>query len=132
MLAGKEMIEPNYVSKAKVTRVIDGDTVVVTISPGFKLAHVDYKMRLHGIDTAEMNASDKSLRELAVKARMHVTNSILDREVLVKSVKNTLGADLIDSFGRWLAVIFYVNDAGEQVNLNEELLSLGLATVWTK
>ncbi len=125
-------IAPNYVSKAFVRRVIDGDTIVVDISPAFQMILANRTMRLHGIDTMEMSADSGLLREMARKAKEHVYNAVTNRDILIKSVKNTRASELIDSFGRYLAVVYYTNAAGEQVNLNEELLALGLAQKWGK
>lgn len=131
------MIEPNYVMKGFCTRVIDGDTVVLSVSPAFKLIFQDYKFRLHGIDTPELNSKDPFQREQAQKAKDFVRVAIEGKDILVKSIRNSKGAESIDSFGRYLVEILYiefVNVGGimipTQRNLNDELLSRGLATVW--
>ncbi len=123
------MIQPNYTFQAKVTRVIDGDSVVMTVSPAFKIQLVDYKFRLYGIDAPEMNSTDEQDRTLARAAKFFVIENTLDKNVIVKTVKNTLGADKIDSFGRYLVIIYFQVGAG-QVNLNDELVRLGMAKEW--
>lgn len=123
------MIQPNYVMKATVIRVIDGDTVCLSVSPAFNFYFHGYKFRLHGIDTPEKNSTDPDKRALAMKATEYVKNAIESKPILVQFIKTKGGADLIDSFGRYLAVIFYTEN-GEQRNLNDELLALGLATKW--
>lgn len=120
-------IGPNYTFNGTVTRVIDGDTVVMTVSPAFKIQLVDYKFRLYGIDTCELNAKDEELRKKAVEAKHYVQKCIEGKDVVVKTYKNSKGAELIDSFGRYLAEIYYTDDVGKQINLNQELLDLGLA-----
>lgn len=121
------MISPNYVMNARCLNVVDGDTVDLTVSPAFKIELVNYRFRLYGIDTSELNAKDEAVRAKAVQARDHVVQAVLGRTCLVQTVKNTLGADKIDSFGRYLAVLYYWNKDGEQVDLNQELVQMGLA-----
>lgn len=125
------MIEPNYVMKCFVDRVIDGDTVVLRVSPAFKIVLMDYKFRLYGIDTAELNSKDEAQRELAKKAKDHVIAAILGKEVIIQAIRTKQSYEMIDSFGRYLVVVYY-DKKGEQVNLNEELVAMGLAKVWEK
>lgn len=124
---GVRMLQPNYVMQAQVTRVIDGDTLVVNVSPAFKLQFVDYKIRLHGVDTPELNSTDPLVRQKAVDAKMFVRMTVEGKEVLLQTVKRKSGGDTIDSFGRYLAIIYYIGFDGQQKNLNEELLALGFA-----
>ena len=43
-------------------------------------------------------------------------------EIIIKTEKDKSG-----KYGRWLAIVYYKNFDGEWINLNEELLSNGLA-----
>lgn len=123
------MIEPNYVMKGFVERVIDGDSVIMTVSPAFKIYLKNYKFRFYGIDTAELNSKDPGERDLAKQAKTHVVSAIEGKDVIIKTIKNTKGAELIDSFGRYLVIIYYMKDE-IQIDLNFELLELGLAKAW--
>ena len=49
-----------YEYHAKVTEVIDGDTVVIDIDLGFDVVFINQKVRLLGIDTPESRTSDKT------------------------------------------------------------------------
>ena len=49
----------NYEYNAKVTKVIDGDTVEVDIDLGFNTILANQSVRLLGIDTPESRTSDK-------------------------------------------------------------------------
>lgn len=124
-------IEPNYVMNAFVTRVIDGDTVVMNIDPAFEVSFNNRKVRLYGIDTAELNSTDPVMRDLAQKARDLVKARVEGKRVIVRSVKNSSGADKIDSFGRYLFDVFYDEIQADgtiiQKSLNQELVDLGLA-----
>jgi len=62
-----------------------------------------------GVDTPEMNHPDTALRALAVKAKGYTP------------------MDRADKYGRWLAVIHIRDSAGIWLDLNAELLRLGIA-----
>ena len=60
-----------YTYKAKVTRVVDGDTVDALIDLGFD-THVKKRIRLWGMDAWESRTRDKEekVKGLAAKARL--------------------------------------------------------------
>ena len=60
-----------YTYKAKIIRVIDGDTVDALIDIGFHV-HVKKRIRLYGINAPESRTRDKEekVRGLAAKARL--------------------------------------------------------------
>ena len=49
-----------YEYHAKVTEVVDGDTVVIDIDLGFDVVFIKQKVRLLGVDTPESRTSDKT------------------------------------------------------------------------
>ena len=105
-----------YTYKAVLKNVVDGDTVDVTIDLGFSIYHT-IRVRLAGIDTAEINSPILEERELAKKAKMYVM-AFLGKEVVI----NTIGKD---KYGRYLAYI----TCGE-VDINNELYNEGLAKLY--
>ena len=107
--------------KAKVVNVVDGDTLDVETDLGFRISFLQ-RNRLYGVDTPEMNDPDPSIREKAVKSRAFVQDSVGGKEVVLNS-----RIDRADKYGRWLAVINFKDAAGTWVDLNAELLRLGLA-----
>ena len=106
-----------YFYKAKIIKVIDGDTVDAIIDVGFR-QFTTQRLRLLGIDTPELNDKDITLREKAKEAKTYLENLILNKDVIVNTFKS-------DSFGRWLGVI-YLNDE----NINERLITEGYALRW--
>ena len=48
-----------YEYHARVTQVVDGDTIVVDIDLGFNVVLSDQSVRLLGVDTPESRTSDK-------------------------------------------------------------------------
>lgn len=98
-----EEVDRNFLN-GKITRVSDGDTVILTDEKG-----VRKKIRLDGIDAPEVG------QEYGDVATEFVKNNILNKEVRVEVIG-------IDKYDRVLGVI-YVGD----MNINEALLSNGLA-----
>ena len=54
--------------KAKITRVIDGDTVDAMIDLGFSV-HRKIRIRLHGINTPESRTKDLEEKERGLQAK---------------------------------------------------------------
>lgn len=88
----------------KVTRVSDGDTVILTDSKKNKT-----KVRLDGIDAPEIG------QEYGDESKEFVEKLILNKNVKVKVIG-------VDKYKRTLGVIYLDN-----LNINEELLANGLA-----
>lgn len=88
----------------KVTRVSDGDTVILIDSKGKKK-----KIRLDGIDAPEIG------QEYGDESKVFVEKLVLNKKVKVKVIG-------IDKYDRVLGIV-YSND----LNVNEELLANGLA-----
>jgi endonuclease YncB( thermonuclease family) len=65
-------------------------------------------------------------KEMAKKATKYVTEKILNKDVYVESYKFANG-----DFGRYLGIIYYQQGDG-WINLNQELLDIGLAKVYFK
>lgn len=117
-------MEPAYVYAGRCLRVVDGDTIDAVIDVGFHLT-ATLRLRLHGIDTPELTSKDPATRAAAVAARTFVAEQLgtvtTGFPLRLETRKDP------DSFGRWLAVVWYPVD-GTLVNLNQQLLNLGLAT----
>jgi micrococcal nuclease len=107
------MINP-YIYKARITNVVDGDTVDAVIDVGFKMTTTQ-RLRLAGIDTAELTSKDPVERASAQEAKLFLIQELLNKDVIIKTEK-------ADAFGRYLATI-YLSD----VNVNETMLAKNLA-----
>ncbi len=106
-------------------RVLDGDTIEVEIDLGFEVT-ITQTLRLVGIDTPEIHATNAGVRELAMKAKDHVFKALSDgHPLVVRTIKAGRGG--LDKYGRYLASVFYAGADGLLVNLNDELVALGLA-----
>ena len=87
--------------KAKITRVIDGDTVDAMIDLGFSV-HRKIRIRLHGINTPESRTKDLEEKERGLQAKNRLIGILeeYDYEVNLKSYG-------IGKFGRCLGELFY-------------------------
>jgi|TARA_R110001592_G_scaffold116235_1_gene317464 micrococcal nuclease len=109
-----------YEYKAKVTRVVDGDTVDLLIDVGFNI-HIKERARLYGIDAPESRTRDleEKKRGLASKARLiEILESFGDTIVVKTSIDK-------GKYGRLLAEL--LSQDGDQ-NANQMLISEGHAT----
>lgn len=106
-------MEP-YVYRAKVEKVIDGDTIEVTIDVGFYLS-TKRRLRLLRVNTAELHAAEGDVRAKAKTAKERMAELLTGRDVLIRTEKS-------DSFGRFLAEVWL-----DQLNVNDWLLAQGLA-----
>ena len=119
------MLAPSYVYRAWITEVIDGDTFEAMVDPGFHLT-IKLRLRLARVNTPELHAKDAAVRTKAVEASQFVRDHIDGAEVVIVTTK-------ADAFGRYLAEVWYFPHADEgQVNLSDQLLSLGLAVPYER
>ena len=105
-----------YEYRAKLIRVIDGDTVDAKIDLGFDV-WVKKRIRLHGIDTPETRTKDLEEKKAGFAA-MERVKSLMEEcggEFILKSHG-------IGKYGRCIGTL-YINDN----NINELLLSEGHA-----
>ena len=87
-----------YKYKAFVNRVIDGDTIDVTIDLGFKVFRKE-RLRLYGIDTPETRTRDKKEKVAGLKAKKWLKDAIEKRHIYVITHKQ-------GKFGRYLVEIY--------------------------
>lgn len=120
-------MEDQYVRKAKIINVVDGDTVDAIVDLGYYI-NITVRFRFLNIDTPEIRSKDN---KKALEAKQYVIDKLLNKEVYIQSFKS-------DSFGRWLCYIWYnendecINLNDECINLNDSLVILGYAKVYEK
>tara|TARA_Y100001951_G_C11203833_1_gene218719 strand:- start:42 stop:377 length:336 start_codon:yes stop_codon:yes gene_type:complete len=100
--------------KAKVKRVVDGDTLDVEIDLGFHLT-LSERIRLIGVDTPETRTSDPVEKANGLKSKEFVTGFCRDGNVVLQ-------VHGFGKFGRPLADLYV-----DGVCLNERLVDLGYA-----
>jgi len=114
-----------YTYKARLDRVVDGDTVDLVIDLGFDIHH-RVRCRLFGIDTPEVRTKDLHEKELGMAAKAYVIDWFdLNKECYVETIKDRTG-----KYGRLLAKIYA--DETMQISLNEQLVDAGHAVTYSK
>lgn len=106
-----------YEYEAVCDRVVDGDTIDVTIDLGLGVLKRE-RLRLLGIDAPEVRGDE---REAGKEASRFLRSFIEGRGVVVRTFKDRKG-----KYGRYLAVVFY-RQAGTTFNVNVHLHENGHA-----
>jgi|TARA_R110002012_G_scaffold44036_2_gene118693 micrococcal nuclease len=105
---------------AAVERVVDGDTIDVTLDLGFDI-QLKGRVRFHGMNAPESRTKDPVEKEAGLAAKRYVEDwtSACEGKVIIQTTLDDRG-----KFGRILGRI--LNDDG--TCLNEEMVQLGHAT----
>lgn len=109
-----------YTYKAKLVRVIDGDTIDAEIDLGFNVL-IRQRIRLYGIDTPEARTRDLVEKEKGLAAKQRLTE-ILPKEFIVETVLNKRG-----KYGRILGILHVEDTDGNKTNVNDQLVNEGHA-----
>ena len=113
-------MEPNYRYRAKLGRVVDGDTMDVVIDLGFYV-ELRERVRLAGIDTPEIYRVKKDSEEYkkGIEAKEYVERRLNENEneMVIETEKR-------GKWRRWLATV-HLSDSSK--TLNDELVENGLA-----
>ena len=96
-----------YHYRARLIRVVDGDTIDVDLDLGFHL-RARHRLRLLGVDTPERGEPGFAEATATVRQRLEAA-----QELVVWTVKP-------DSFGRWLASVW-----ADGRLINDELVGMG-------
>ena len=113
-----------YIYRAKLERVVDGDTIDAMIDIGFDI-WIKRRIRYMGIDTWESRTRDldEKKKGLAAKDR----NKELIEKVSSKPGYFRLKSHGVGKYGRVLGEVFVQDVDGKQYNINETLISEGHA-----
>jgi micrococcal nuclease len=116
----------DYVRKAKVIRILDGDTVEIVIDLGHS-TFTKQKIRIRGIDSPETRGEEKRDGLVA----QHFVRGLADAcggKVWVKTYKNSKGKD-VRSFTRYVGdIISRVEYPRRSINWGEAIVEAGHAT----
>lgn len=124
-----------YEYEGTVVRVIDGDTVILSLKKEFSLDidfgfHIKDTVHLHkeaiitfrllGINTPEIVGASKA-DGLKAKAE-------LERLLSLGTIK--VISEKADKYGRWLATLIVTDSTGIETNVNETLVKTGFAVIY--
>ena len=116
-----------YIYKAKLDRVVDGDTVDALIDVGFDI-WFKKRIRFKGVDTWESRTRNLEEKALGLKAKAR-TKELLEK-VSSKSGYFRIKSYGLGKYGRVLAEVFIMDKDGKQWNVNKTLISEGHAYVY--
>ena len=116
-----------YIYKAKLVRVVDGDTVDALIDVGFNI-WFKKRIRFKGVDTWESRTRNLEEKALGLKAKARTKE-------LLESVSNKSGYFRIKSYGtgkygRVLADIYIQDSDYNHIWVNKQLITEGHAYVY--
>ena len=108
----------------KINRVVDGDTIDVTIDLGFDL-HKKERVRVAGVDTPEKRTRDKEEKVLGIDA----TNWLKERlEAAIKGDDElTIRTELVGGVGKYGRLLGWLYIGDTETSLNELMISEGYA-----
>lgn len=107
-----------YQYQAEIIRVIDGDTVLLTMDLGMKMYYKS-SCRLADINAPELNSTDALTRVKALEAKAYLAS------LLHVGTKVIIDSKSLDKYGRAIIVI---NLNG--VNINQQMITSGHAVVY--
>jgi len=116
-----------YIYKAKLERVVDGDTVDALIDLGFD-TWVKKRIRYKGIDTWESRTKDLDEKKLGIAAKDR--NKELLESVSSKPGYFRLRSHGVGKYGRVLGEVFVKDVEGIEYNVNQTLIDEGHAYVY--
>ena len=116
-----------YIYRAKLDRVVDGDTVDALIDVGFDI-WFKKRIRFMGLDTWESRTRDLEEKKLGKLAKER-TRQLLE-DVSSKSGYFRVKSHGLGKYGRVLGEIFIMDKDGKQWNVNETLIAEGHAYVY--
>ena len=106
----------DYVIK-EVNKVVDGDTIDITIDLGFSLT-TKQRVRLNGIDTPESLTKDAYEKKFGLEAKQYIADWIASKKTIV------IRTEKDDKYGRILGVLF---GDDEKESLNDKMIREGYA-----
>ncbi len=119
-----------YEYRARLVKVVDGDTVDVDIDLGFGIWMKDERVRIMGIDTPESRTRDK-VEKLFGKAASARVKELLEEDIILKTQIARDGEDMKGKYGRILGDFMVERfEDGNQEMLTDVLVSEGYAVAY--
>ena len=119
-----------YEYRARLIKVVDGDTVDVDIDLGFGIWMKDERVRIMGIDTPESRTRDK-VEKLFGKAASARVLELLEENIILKTQIARNGEDMKGKYGRILGDFIVERfEDGKQEMLTDILIQEGHAVAY--
>lgn len=113
------MLDKLYYYRAKISAVYDGDTCTADLDLGLSTIRKGEKIRLSRINAPEVWGAS---RQQGLISRDFLRNLILDKEILIQTIKDKKG-----KYGRYLGDIWQINEDNSLSNINDLMVSSGFA-----
>lgn len=118
-------MEPSFIYRCELIRVVDGDTVDIWVDCGFQIRH-RLTVRVLGVNAPEMHGVSRALGE---KAKRYTEEWFAEiKDLCVQTTQD--GTFKVDSFRRYLADFSGTYPNGERGKLADALLASGNAVVF--
>ena len=129
IFTGTGEIKPfdKYIYRAKLVRVVDGDTIDALIDVGFDI-WFKKRIRYMGLDTWECRTRNLEEKALGLKAKAR--NKELLEEVSDKSGYFLIKSHGVGKYGRVLAEIYIKDKKGNSINVNKKMINEGHAYIY--
>ena len=108
----------------KIDRVVDGDTIDVTIDLGFDLYKKE-RVRVAGVDTPEKRTKNLEEKALGIDATNWLKKELED--VLAGDDELIVRTELHGGVGKYGRLLGWLYVGDEQVSLNEQMITQGYA-----
>jgi len=116
-----------YIYRAKLIRVVDGDTIDALIDLGFDV-WVKKRIRLKGLDTWECRTRDLEEKKKGLAAKARTKELLVD--VSCKSGHCRIKSYGVGKYGRVLGELFIKDKNAIQLCINDLLIEEGHAYVY--
>ena len=116
-----------YIYRAKLDRVVDGDTIDALIDVGFDI-WVKKRIRYKGIDAWESRTRDLEEKKKGLLAKER--NKELLEKVSSKAGYFRLKSYGVGKYGRVLGELFILDEEGKAICINQQLITEGHAYIY--
>ena len=104
----------------KINRVIDGDTIDVTLDLGFSLTKKE-RVRIAGVDTPEKRTRNLEEKELGIDATNWLKDKIKD--TLTGDDELTIRTELVGGVGKYGRLLGWLYVGDDDYSLNEQMIT---------
>ena len=108
----------------EINRVVDGDTIDVTIDLGFDLYKKE-RVRVAGVDTPEKRTRDLEEKALGLDATNWMKKNLED--AIDRDDELTIRTDLTGGMGKYGRLLGWLYIGDDELSLNEKMITEGYA-----
>ena len=108
----------------KINRVVDGDTIDVTLDLGFSLTKKE-RVRIAGVDTPEKRTRNLEEKALGIDATNWLKDKIKD--TLAGDNELTIRTELVGGVGKYGRLLGWLYVGDDVLSLNEQMITEGYA-----